>query len=363
MGDEHVTMHQPKKIDIPPTKSQNNPVMKPIYSYALLAAFAAVGAASAQTTATTTPVGYISLGAPTGDAIPAGTDNIISIPLNKPSAYSGAVSGSTGTTISFAGTPFTASAFTATPHVVEITSGTKKGVTGLVTANTSSVLTVASVDGTDFSGLTVETVTIRPAWTVQGLFATAVVPAGTQLLGYTGTAEGINVPTDVILEWDGTNWIDLAVTGDVADNTVLHPGESFIVHNVTATAIPSLVVNGEVFKNKFRVRLENLNTSVDQDIPVSYASSVPESVANSGITPLAQVGDQINITDSSLTGVNKSASVILEFDGSDWIDLAVTGEPAQATTYIGGGFGLTYRRKATATISNWDQNPTYIPTL
>lgn len=336
--------------------------MKPIYSYALLAAFAAVGSASA-VEAVTTPVGYVSLGAPSGDAIPAETDNIISIPLNKPSVYTGAVSGSTATTVTFAGTPFTASAFVAVPHVVEITTGSKAGVTGLIVANTESELTVSSVDGTDFSGLTVESVAIRPAWTVQGLFATATVPAGTQLLGYTGTAEGINVPTDVILEWDGTNWIDLAVTGDVADATVLHPGESFIVHNVTLTPIPSLVVNGEVFSNKFRVRLENINTSTDQDIPLSYASSVPETVEDSGITALAQVGDQINITDSALTGLNKSASVILEFDGTDWIDLAVTGEPAQATTFIGGGFGLTYRRKATATVSDWNQNPSYIPTL
>jgi hypothetical protein len=82
VGDEHVTVHQLKNLDIPPTQIQNYLVMKPIYSYALLAAFAAVGSALA-VDATTTPVGYKT------EVLHTGQFNLIGLTLHRPTISAG----------------------------------------------------------------------------------------------------------------------------------------------------------------------------------------------------------------------------------------------------------------------------------
>jgi uncharacterized protein (TIGR02597 family) len=340
--------------------------MKTKITYSLLAAAAACSLANAQTTAYTTPVGYVSLGGTQfmQPAVDAETDQTISLPLKNAAVFSGEAASSSSTSISFSGTPFSNLELVATPHIVEVTSGPKAGLQGLVTAATSSALTIAPSDSSgDFSSIGAASVAVRPAFTVAGLMANSNPPAGTQFLAYTGTASGINVPNDIILEWDGANWIDIVNTGEAADNTVLYNGESFIVRNPTQTPITELVIAGEVITNKLQLELVNIDSNADQDIPMAYNSTVPETVAASGITALANPGDQIIITDASIAGIFKSASVLLEFDGADWIDIVNTGEAAQNTTLIGGGIGFTYQRKATSNPTVWTQNPSYISSL
>ena len=339
--------------------------MKTKITYSLLAAAAACSVANAQTTAYTTPVGYVSLGGTQfgQPAVAAQTDQTISLPLSNAPVYSGVASSSGSTTITFSGSPFSNLDLLTNPHIVEVTSGQGAGTQGLITANTSNTLTVASSDGTNYSSIGAASIVIRPAYTVAGLMSGSNPPLGTQFLAYTGTASGINVPNDIILEWDGSNWIDIVSTGEAADSMVLYAGESFVVRNPTSTPISSIVITGEVITSNLKVRLENIDPSSDQDIPVAYNSTVAETVAASGISQIANIGDQIIITDSAITGIFKSASTILEFDGSDWIDIVNSGEAAQGSTYIGGGIGFTYQRKANTNPSEWTQNPSYTSSL
>ncbi len=109
-------------------------------------------AAEAQTTVTTTPVGYITYTIPATNGAQT-TTTYISFPLLNNPAYSGAVSALTSNTLTVAGTPWTAGQFAAagSPFFVKISSGLEAGRFLLVTANTANTLTV---DVTDHSSQT-----------------------------------------------------------------------------------------------------------------------------------------------------------------------------------------------------------------
>lgn len=117
---------------------------------ALLAAFAALSGflsfSNAQSVATT-PVGAMTYSFPaTGVGQTAST--YIAIPLNNPSIYSGPVASLTGTTLTFAGTPFTTGqlAQAGSPYFARIATGAQAGRTVLVTANTANSITVDVTD-------------------------------------------------------------------------------------------------------------------------------------------------------------------------------------------------------------------------
>jgi uncharacterized protein (TIGR02597 family) len=115
---------------------------------ALLAALAALGGflslSNAQSVATT-PVGAMTYSLP---ATSANTQSQFSVVLSNPAVYSGAVSAVGTNTITVSGTPFTAGglAQAGSPYFVKITSGAQAGRSVLVTANTTSQLTVDTSD-------------------------------------------------------------------------------------------------------------------------------------------------------------------------------------------------------------------------
>ena len=110
-------MHKPKKIDIVPKSSQNNPVMKPIYSYALLAAFAAVGSASA-VEAVTTPVGYVT------QTLSPEKYNLVSLTMQNPSVASGVITAEDSAFVATTGVDFTAILTPGTIYILELPDGT-----------------------------------------------------------------------------------------------------------------------------------------------------------------------------------------------------------------------------------------------
>jgi len=159
--------------------------MKPL-TYSLIAAALACGFAAAQTTAYTTPVGYVSLGDTTAGqpAVKANTDVFISIPLLNSATYAGTVASIAGNTITLSGTPgFTAGQFAtpATPYYAMIESGAKAGQISIVSANGTGDVTVALQTGETLESIVAgDQITLRKAWTVRG-FMGATLPAGVSL--------------------------------------------------------------------------------------------------------------------------------------------------------------------------------------
>ena len=345
-------LNDPSKKRTQTNQSQKH--MKPkIIQSILAAALLAPGALFAQTTATTTPVGYVSLG--NNGSVPADTDVTISIPLLKSAVYTGTVSSVTGSDVDISGTPNFAS-LTSVPHVMVVENNTKSGVVGLITANDTNTLTVSLQAGQSLTGLTAgDKVSVRPAWTVLNFLGNQL-PVGTQLQAWSGTGQGIVLAPDLIFEWDGTNWVDTN-SFEPADNTVLFPGEGFFLRSLSA--ISNLVVSGEVPLAKHNIALVgNATPDIGQDNVISYFSPVGEIIGNSGAGFTA--GDQILYYNNAASGTVKAPNV-LEYDGTDWVDTD-SFEPVTTTFLLQPGQAYVYRRAtaAPATFQAWIDQQTYV---
>ena len=337
--------------------------MKTYLPYSLILAAAASGMASGAETAYTTPVGYVSLGdTTTGQpAVKAKTDVLVSIPMDRSATFRGVSSSIVGNTINFLSPAF--GSFTATPYVFKIESGTKSGLIALISSNTASSVTVILPSGESLAGVTgADQISIRPAWTLQSALG-ATLPAGTQVLAYSGSAAGINLGADLIYEFDGTNWLD-GFTFGIADNVVLFPGESFIVRNNSTSPIASLVLTGEVPMSRSRNIVSNLALGTGQDNFITYISPVAEAIGASSLGLISTPGDQVFEFDNGLAGINKSASSIVEWDGTNWLD-GFTFNIVDTTFKFQSGKGYIVRRAATAPggDTTWSDQTTYFPSL
>ncbi len=336
--------------------------MKPIIPSTLLAALLAVGAAHA---AATDPVGYVSLGDTTAGqpAIKPNTDVAVAIPLDKPAAFAGTVASVAGNVITISGTPALGS-FTATPNIAKLESGAKTGLNGLITANTANTVTITVPTGDSLTGVIAgDAISLRPAWTVVGTFGTTL-PAGTQILGFSGNTPGINLASDLVYEFDGSNWVD-AIFGDTVDNNVFYTGESFVIRNNAATPIASLVVSGEVPTTNSRVIVSRFAGAPNgQDNRVAYVSPVNETIGDSHLGAISTPGDQILAFNNNAAGINKSSSTIVEWDGADWVD-AIFGDTVTNTFNLVGGQGYVLRRAAAAPVGDtiWADQPSYVGSL
>lgn len=327
-------------------------------TYSLIAAALACGLASAQT-AYTTPVGYVTL-----PEVPGSSDVSVSLPLDRSVEFVGTVSSVAGSVITITGTPGLGSYATpGDPYLAKLASGVRSGLVALITANTANSVTIAVPAGDDLVGVASgDKISIHKAWTPLSFF-TSPPAAGTQILGYSGLNAGINLGIDVTFEYDGTNWIDTN-TFDVADSAVLYQGESFMIRNGSATAIPGIVVTGTVNVANSRVVISNLAAGIGQDNAISYMGSVPEILSNSGISAIATAGDQILAIDNTTAGINKGISTTIEFDGTSWIDTN-SFDDVTTTFAMQPGVGYLYRRSSTAPAGDiiWADQPTYVPTL
>lgn len=144
----------------------------------LLGAAALLSNSAFAQTASTTPVGVVTV------SLPAGRSSAISVPLIGDSVYSGPISSFTPNTITVSGTPWTAGQFTGTtPYFVQIKSGLHVGRMLRITSNTASSITVNTSDNLglnvplNVSGKAVvagDTIQIITGDTLGSLFGTTV---------------------------------------------------------------------------------------------------------------------------------------------------------------------------------------------
>jgi uncharacterized protein (TIGR02597 family) len=331
--------------------------MKSFMSYSFLAAVAATGLALGDT-ATTTPVGYISLGntAAGVNNVPANSDVVVSVPMLKSAVFAGKVASTGASTLTVSGTPaFTVNSFTSVPHVLVVESGAKSGLIVPITSNTADTLTVA-LGFYSLSGiLATDSVSIRPAWTVSSFMAGATSLTGVQLLAYSNTQQSVNNSADGLYFYVGTGWEN--ADGDSANNTILYPGEGFIVRT-SGTPIADFVVSGEVPKAKSYIAVGQSTTGA-RDSVISYVSPTTEALGSSGLG--ISNGDILLDFDNTTSGQNKSGVPYFFVNGA-WEN--ADGDSA-ATFQLIGGKSYIYRRATAATTGYTilQDTQTYVPSL
>jgi len=256
---------------------------------------------------TTDVVGYISLGADNGGAaVPTRSDITISIPFVQNAEGVFTVSSFTQNSVTF-NESMTAGAFnlpsSGAPFMIEVSSGRDEGIYLEIASNTTDTITLSGF-GTDFfSELAVgDTITIRKTWTLATVFDSNL-PPGASLLTFDNTG-GINNSASSQFIFAGT-WFN-AATGGNADDTVLYPGESFILRNNSNTAIQELTISGTVPTTESRVTLRK-NTAAPQDTRFSYFSPIDETLIESNLSLIASNGDTIFTFNNNNAQRNKSA--------------------------------------------------------
>lgn len=196
----------------------------------------------AQTTATTTPVGFITVTIPAAADATHPSNAVVSVPLYKTADYAAAVATLDSPTQFTLSGSFTASAFVTTPHFVRVKTSATAAHVGkffLITANTTSQLTVTLPSGV----ANINTV-LSAADTCE------VVPANT-LASVFGTSPPLLKPNadplvaDNVLIWNGSSWDTYSHDGtawqnansfDPQDKTVIYPDEGvFVIHRFTAS--------------------------------------------------------------------------------------------------------------------------------
>lgn len=331
-----------------------------------LATISAMAYSSAMA-ATTDPVGFVTV------TVPANSDAVLAVPLNRAAAFKGMIQSISGNTITVAGTP----AWSTAPqqfvqslpaqtdtYAVQLASGAKEGLTAKILSNTANSITLELEAGDDLSGVIAEDadgvanngdqIDIFAYWTPASLI-TATVAQDSQILQFTGSTAGVNLPANAILFYDSGAWYD--DNFNEANHTPLPFGTAFVFRNGGASTTVSLV--GSVPMNKHRVLVRTRASNVDQDIRIGFSSPVPVPVGSIGLNFAED--DQILVYDNAAAGQNKPATTILYYTTSDgWVDDSFN--PVGSTFMIQPGQGYVFRKKGTPTAQTivWTALQTYL---
>lgn len=320
--------------------------MKQLIPLTALAALAASGSIHAQ--AYSKPSGYVTLGNadnnPATPDVPANTDVTVSIPFERPSEHSGKITAVSGNILSFDAADFNVDELvsTTTPYQITITSGAQEGLIGVISANTASSVTIGAVIVGDPSGIETDgtaSFSISKCWTL-GTFFPSTFPPGTNVLAYSGTVSGQNLSPDLGFVWSGAAWFQIIGAGGNGSNTMIFPGESFVVRT-GPTAIDSFVVAGEVPTIKARTVVRKLNANTGQDTRISLTVPTDQPIENLvGV----QAGDNLLAFDNTTSGQNKSAHEILVYSGTSWFGIAGVSGLQDGIYKLKAGQGYVLRR-------------------
>lgn len=362
------------------------------------------------TSAATSPVGFITT------TCLANTDTNLSIPFTRPAAFIGAVTGGTNVnattgTITFSGTPFTASAYKyaqgtqSNKYYAYVTGGTKEGGIYDITDNTTNSLTVSS-NGDDLSTLGAGVqVRVIPHWTLGTAFTLGqsvigsgtlgagptqvLVPdqatAGTDLLAaatyyyYTGTAFG------------GPGWRLLGgVVTKIYDDTILYPETFFILRNNSASNVSFVPVgsvstlaaattsNGtSTIGVNIATVLATIAANTDQDNAVALPAAVDTTLTASNLQQSGAFvgsstiggGDQLLVYDNTATGTDKLASKTYYyytgtlFNGAGWRQFNDSISTLHNADILKAGVGFIVRKRGTTTPQSvvWNYRPIVAP--
>jgi uncharacterized protein (TIGR02597 family) len=203
-----------------------------------------------------------------------------------------------------------------------------------------------------YRGLPVE---IVPHWTVETAFPD--VPEGTALMVFNDVRTGINLAADQVLIRLSGRWHD-AVTLDPADDTILFPGESFVLRNVSTNSL-ELAFEGMVPMEGHHARLRTHADGVAHDNRLGLP--FPVEVKVGGLKLPAREGDALLVFDMQDSGYNPSASSVLIHSGDRWYD-AVSFSDVSDSFMIQPCQGLIFRKAASEPAESivWKPVPPYL---
>jgi uncharacterized protein (TIGR02597 family) len=215
---------------------------------ALFLSIASLIPADAQTTATTTPVGFITVTVPAAVDASTPSNKAISIPLYNPADFVSAVASvDSASAFTMTGATWTANQFATTPHFVRIKTGAQVGKFFLIVSNTTNQLTVDTRGAALGTVLAVnDTCEIVPANTLGSIFGT------TTPMVKTGATVNL---ADKVFIWNGSAWdtyyhngANWRKSGSLANqnNVVIYPDEGLFVARVDTTAPLALTFLGTV---------------------------------------------------------------------------------------------------------------------
>ncbi len=214
-----------------------------------------IGIAQAQVT--TTAVGFNTVQIPAG-SVASPSYTTLSFPLTAASQFTGTIASvDSATSFTMNGAAWTANQFVSdsAPCLAKVTSGTNVGRFFLITANTTSQLTVDLGATPTITNLTTalsvgDSVQVLPANTLGTLFGTSLVSTpAVQFVTALSAANADNVwilsgQTWNIYYHNGTNWKKSASFGN-QNNTIIFPDEGVLVVHIDSTT-PSLTFTGTV---------------------------------------------------------------------------------------------------------------------
>lgn len=293
--------------------------------YAIALTSLALSGADAQTTATTDPVGFMTID------LPVGSDTIVAAPLTKSPVFQGAVTSRSGFTLTSTGANF--GSLTSLPHYVQAVGGSQNGMIFDIAANTTDTVTLVD-NGIQPTGLDAgATYKVVPYWTLSQLFPstnqgvsftpsanTLVTGRRTQILFPNTTGTGINRAASATYYFV-TNSYWRSTTGGTNnfDNTPVLPDSYFIVRNTTNSASGlKLTVAGSVNVGAMTVQLDSVGSS-QNDNYVSLGRPTDITLNDLGLissgafapsinTLLTGRRDQLLVFNNAATGFNKAAS-------------------------------------------------------
>jgi len=314
--------------------------------YSLMLAAAACGFANAQTTAYTTPVGYIT------NTVAASGDTYLSPTLVQPLTFSGVSSGApTLKTITFAGSVPTNLDGTS---LIEITSGASEGWWSTIVSSTATTIVVSD----NFpSGIgSAVNVAVRKHNTVKtylGANAAGLTDYDGIATDYDevqvlnpldGSVKGFAYVTAANLGAAEGAWLDLS-TSDVADGTVIEPGYSVKIKRAKSTSL-SVVATGTVKTTKTQVDLyPNYNW-----VGTQIASGKTFDAMNFNTQLVSYDGVSPNYDELQIVNADQTTTAYAAADGGNGLTMynLATGNEDGSTTVFNAGSGAILKRMGSA---------------
>jgi hypothetical protein len=324
-----------------------------------------VPVAKAQETATTDPVGFVTVNVTPGNGT-AKTTTLLSLPLleteNIQGQVSGVITGVTATSLSNSSAGWTAGGLSspASPYLIMITSGSAQGRMFLIsssTANTASTVTISAPDAVqvDLAQLGIvlgtDTYKIYACDTLSSFFGT---PASSGILGGTSA----NTADTLILVSNGAastfyfnttlnRWTRAAFGNPDASNEPLLPFYGVQYARLSSAPL-SFVVTGGVPTIKRQVEVKNSG-------PTLLAQYWPagSTLSTLGLQSIAgwRTGASASVADTVVLTTSGSATTYF-YDGTNWRRVAF-GSPISNDVAIDVGTTVKIARKG-ATATDYD---------
>ena len=352
----------------------------------LLATSVLLTDAIGQTTATTDPVGFVTVGITAGTGI-AKRNTFFSVPMLETQSITGQVSGVitgvTSNSISNSNAGWTAGALSrpATPYLIQITSGAAEGHMFLIasstntggaiagTANTATTVTVgfrdtAQVDLTTLGILTgTDTYKIYACDTLSSFFGagnptgvdavrsgSAAASADTIMLFANGSA------TTYFYSTSSNRWTRVALFSPDASNVPIHPYYGLQFQRLAGTSL-SFIVTGDVPMEKRKAGIKNSgSTFLSQYWP---AGSTLSSIGLHNL-PGWQSGSSASVADTVILTSSGSVNTYF-YNGTNWKRVALFSPNSDATPVpIGTSVSIVKKGLSTG-FATLTQQPPYTP--